>query len=114
MERLWMKSWPAGVSGNLAYRLGEKPLHEYLRQNAKDFPDKPAYIFYGREITWKELGASTKRFANYLIHIGIKKGDRVALFMQTCPQYVIAHYGTQMVGGIVTPCSAMFKEWELK
>lgn len=114
MERIWMKSWPADIPRNLEFRLGEKPLHEYLLKNAEDFPDKPAYIFYGREITWKELAESTKRLANYLSRIGIKKGDRVALFMQNCPQYIMAHYGTQMLGAIVTPCSAMFKEWELE
>ena len=113
MERLWMKNWPAGVPAKLEYRLGEKPLHEYVQQNAKDFPDKPAYIFYGREISWGELGGLTKRFANYLNSVGVRKGDRVALFMQNCPQYVIAHFATQMLGAIVTPCSAMFKEWEL-
>jgi long-chain acyl-CoA synthetase len=114
MDRIWMKSWPKGVSTKLEYRLGEKPLHEYLRQNAKDFPQKPAYIFYGREITWKELDECTDRFANFLSSIGIKKGDKVVLFMQNCPQYVIAHYGIQKLGAIVGPASPMFKEWELE
>ena len=52
MERIWMKNWPKGVSTTLQYRLGEKPLHEYVQANAAEFPQKPAYIFYGREITW--------------------------------------------------------------
>jgi long-chain acyl-CoA synthetase len=114
MERIWMKNWPEDVSPVLNYRLGEKPLHEYLLQNARDYPDKIAYIFYGQEIKWGELATMTKSFANYLVKHGIKKGNRVALFMQNCPQYVIAHYGIQMIGGIVTPCSPMFKEWELE
>jgi len=109
-----MKNWPEGVSTQTEYRLGMKPLHEYLQQNARDYPEKPAYIFYGREITWSELGESTKRFANYLNGIGVRKGDRVALYMQNCPQYVIAHFATQMLGAIVSPCSPMFKEWELE
>lgn len=114
MERIWMKNWPAGVSTTLQYRLGERPLHEYVQANAAEFPQKPAYIFYGREITWGELGESIKRFANYLAGIGIVKGDRVAIFMQNCPQYIIAHFAIQTLGAIVTPCSAMFKEWELE
>jgi len=111
---MWMKNWPEGVPTQLVHRLGEKPLHEYLRQNARDFPDKPAYIFYGRGITWKEMDEYAKRFANFLSKVGVKKGDRVALFMQNCPQYVIGHYGTQSLGAIVAPCSPMFKEWELE
>ncbi len=114
MERIWMKNWPEGVSTTIEYRLGEKPLHEYLLQNARDFPDKTAYIFYGREISWGELADFATRFANYLHSAGVVKGERVALFMQNCPQYVIAHFATQMLGAIVTPCSAMFKEWELE
>ncbi|MBI4768172.1 MAG: AMP-binding protein [Deltaproteobacteria bacterium] len=114
MERIWMKSWPEGVPRKIQYRLGEKPLHEYLRQNARDFPDKPAFIFYGREITWKELDKDTDRFANFLWNAGIQKGDKIVLFMQNCPQYVIAHYGAQKLGVIVGPASPMFKEWELE
>jgi len=109
-----MKNWPEGVSATLEYRLGERPLHEYVQANAAELPLKPAYIFYGREVTWGELGESVKRFANYLAGIGVVKGDRVAIFMQNCPQYIIAHFATQTLGAIVTPCSAMFKEWELE
>lgn len=75
MERIWMKTWPKGVPATLIYRLGEKPLHEYLRQNARDFPNKSAYIFYGQEITWKELDEYTKRFANFLRQVGVKKAS---------------------------------------
>ncbi len=114
MERIWMKNWPQGVPTRLEYRLGEKPLHAYLRQNARDFPDKPAYIFYGNLILWKELDEYTDRFANFLSSVGVKKGEKVALFMQNCPQYVIAHYGIQKAGAVVGPASPMFKEWELE
>jgi long-chain acyl-CoA synthetase len=114
MERIWMKNWPEGVPTKLEYRLGEKPLFEYLRQNAKDLPDKPACIFYGREITWKDLDEYTERFANFLRSVGIKKGDHVVLYMQNCPQYIITHYSIQKLGAIVCPASPMFKEWELQ
>ncbi|HYB22012.1 MAG TPA: AMP-dependent synthetase, partial [Thermodesulfobacteriota bacterium] len=63
MDRIWMKSWPKDVPTKLVYRLGEKPLFQYLRQNALDFPDKPAYIFYGRAVTWKDLDDANERFA---------------------------------------------------
>ncbi len=115
MERIWVeKSWPAGVSRDLQYRLGEKPLHEYLRQNATETPDKAAYIYYGRKITWSELDRYSNSIANFLASKGVGKGDRVALFMQNCPQYIIAHYGIQKLGAVVGPASPMFKEWELE
>jgi len=59
-----------------------KPLFEYLRHFAKVSPDKPAIIFYGTVITYKELDDLSDRFAAFLLKEGIRKGDKVALFMQ--------------------------------
>lgn len=115
MDKIWLeKSWPKDVPQKLVYRLGEKPLHEYLRANARDIPDSAAYIFYGREITWQQLDQYSDSIANFLLAKGITKGDRVALFMQNCPQYIIAHYAVQKIGAVVGPASPMFKEWELE
>ncbi|WP_040209106.1 AMP-binding protein [Neobacillus jeddahensis] len=114
MKELLQKSWPNEVSKTLVYRLGEKPLHEYLKQNAIEKPNRTAYSFYGRDISWKELGESVDIFAQFLADQGVEKGDRIALFMQNCPQYIIAHYGVQRLGGIVVPLNPMYKESELE
>ncbi len=113
MERIWMKSWQKDIPTTLTFEHGKKPIHEYLRIRAGEMPDKTAIIFYGREISYRELDEATDRFANYLRGQGVKKGDRVAIFMATCPQYVIAHFGIQKLGAIVCPCSPLFKEMEL-
>jgi len=96
----------------LNFRHGEQPLHEYLRHYARTQPDKPAIVWYGREISYAELDAASDAFAAELHRIGVGKGDRVALFMQNCPQYLIAHFGIQKLGAIVSPCSPMFKAHE--
>lgn len=114
MERIWRKSWPGNVPRELTFRLGEKPLHEYLRDNARQMPDETSYIYYGKEITWSQLDRYSDSVASFLASRDIKKGDRVALFMQNCPQYVIAHYGIQKIGAVVGPASPMFKEMELE
>ncbi|MCM3764786.1 AMP-binding protein [Neobacillus niacini] len=114
MKELLQKSWPKNLSKTLTYRLGERPLHEYLKQNAADTPNNTAYSFYGRQLSWRVLDESVDRFAQFLIAQGVKKGDRVALFMQNCPQYLIAHYGIQRIGGIVVPLNPMYKESELE
>ena len=97
---------------NISYLQGEKPLHEYLRQHARVQPDKPALIWYGRSISYAELDEASDAFAAELQRIGTSRGDRVALFMQNCPQYLIAHFGIQKIGAIVSPCSPMFKAHE--
>ncbi|KMY44506.1 AMP-dependent synthetase [Bacillus sp. FJAT-27916] len=106
--------WPSGVPTKLTYKCGEKPLHEYLKLNAGAHPDKAAYLFYGNTISYKELDHSVDRFAQFLHNQQIKKGDRVALYMQNCPQYIIAHYAIQLIGGIVVPLNPMYKEAELQ
>lgn len=114
MEKIWMKSWQANLSTQPQFEHGKIPLHEYLRIRAREMPDKTAIIFYGREISYKELDLTTDRFANYLLNQGVKKGDRVGIFMGNCPQYTIAHFGIQKIGAIVCPCSPQFKEMELE
>jgi long-chain acyl-CoA synthetase len=114
MEKIWLKNWPNDLSKELVYPHGKIPVFEYLRINARKFPDKAAIIFYGKEISYKELDESSDRFANYLIGKGLNKGDRVGIFMGNCPQYIIAVLGVHKMGGIVCPISAMFKEAELK
>lgn len=108
------KSWPKDVKSKLQYRLGEKPLHEYLLDNGKQAPDETAYIFYGNQITWGQLSEDTRRFAQFLQRQGVTKGDRIGLFMQNCPQYLISHYAVQMLGAIVVPLNPMYKESELE
>ncbi|MEH7334411.1 AMP-binding protein [Neobacillus drentensis] len=90
-----------------------QPLHEYLRHYSRFTPNKEAIIFYGKTITYQELDDLSDRFAMFLYSRGIKKGDKVALFLPNCPQYIICHFGIQKIGAIVGPCSPMFKEWEL-
>lgn len=108
------KSWPSGTPKTLQYRLGEKPLHEYLLQNGKDEHDKTAYVFYGNDITWGQLSEDTRRMASFLQSQGVKKGDPVGLFMQNCPQYLMSHYAVQMLGAVVVPLNPMYKQSELE
>ncbi|MGI6548955.1 MAG: AMP-binding protein [Syntrophomonadales bacterium] len=114
IKELSLKSWPPGSPTEAQYPLGKVPLHQYLRIHAKEHPEKAAVIFYGREITYQELNEASDRFANYLLQQGVKKGDRVGLFLFNCPQYYIAHYGSWKIGAIIAPCSPMFKEMELE
>lgn len=73
LKEVLRKSWPKDVSGKLNYRLGEQSLHEYLKQNAVDYPEKTAYNFYGREISWQELHEMALKFAAFLNTKGMKK-----------------------------------------
>jgi long-chain acyl-CoA synthetase len=113
MEKIWMKHWQPGISRELAFENGKLPIHEYLRLRAREMPEKTAIVFYGREISYRELNEASDRFAGYLLGQGVKKSDRIGIFMGDCPQYLISHFGIQKIGAIVCPCSPLFKKMEL-
>lgn len=114
MDRIWMKNWPEGVPTEIQYLMGEMPLFAYLRSFAKSCPDKTAINFYGLEISYAELDRLTDTFAAYLANGGLQKGDRVAIYMQNCPQYSICQIGAHKAGAVVVPCGSMLKSWELE
>ncbi len=90
------------------------PLHEYLRAHARQQPAKPAYLWYGQAISYAELDRASDAFAERLAALGVAKGDPVALFLNNCPQYVMAHFAIQKLGAIVCPCGPLNKEHELQ
>ncbi|MCL6477568.1 MAG: AMP-binding protein [Peptococcaceae bacterium] len=107
----WEKVWPPHVSGTFEIT---KPLPEIFRLVAEDNPARVAVNYYGRDISYGELNGLIDRCAQALIRLGLNKGDRVALFMQNCPQFIIAYFGTLRAGGVVVPLNPMFKQAELR
>lgn len=92
----------------------EKPIFEYIRDWAAMTPANIALRFYGTDLTYRELEEEINRFAQGLLELGLKKGDRVALFMQNCPQFIISFFGILSAGGIVLSLNPMFKQAELE
>lgn len=111
-EKPWFKNWPEGVPKSLDYP--KVPLHALLENSVKDFPDKPAIIFLGKKITYRELGSLVNRFATALYNLGIRKGDVVGLYLPNMPQFVIAYYGALKIGAVATGISPLFVERELE
>ena len=112
MERLWYKKWPEGIPKTISYL--EVPLHQLLVDSALKQPEGAAIIFEGRRINYRELNELTDRFANALEDLGVRKGDKVALFLPNVPQFVIAYYGALKAGATVTPLNPMYKEREVE
>ncbi|MBM3346488.1 MAG: long-chain fatty acid--CoA ligase, partial [Betaproteobacteria bacterium] len=77
-------------------------------------PDQVALIFFGRELRYRELREATDRFANALATLGIRKGDRVALYLLNSPQFVIAYFGVLKAGAVVTPISPVYTSHEVR
>jgi len=111
MERRWYKVWPPWVPKVFE---PEKPTSEYIRNWATLRPERIALSFYGRDITYRELDETIDCLTAGLIHLGVKKGDRVALYMENCPQFVMSYFAIHRAGGVVVPLNPMFKHAELE
>ncbi|MBN9404808.1 MAG: AMP-binding protein [Burkholderiales bacterium] len=91
----------------------DQPLHEHLRQHARTRPERPALIWYGATLSWAELDRASDAFAARLQALGVQKGEPVLLYLNNCPQYIVAHYGIQKIGAIVCPSGPLNKAHEL-
>ena len=111
MQKRWQENWPLMVPKNID---PEKPVCEYVRDWAALTPDSIALTYYGTDITYKELNRLIDKAAWGLIDAGVKKGDRVALHMENCPQFVIAYFAIHRAGGVTVPVNPMFKQAELE
>jgi len=110
-ERPWFKSYPKGVSYRLDY--AQIPVFQVLKDSANNYPDNSALIFYGKELSYKELENLSNKFAKALQDLGIKKGDRIALLLPNCPQFVISFFAALKIGAIVSPLNPLYSSREL-
>ncbi len=111
-EMLWHKhNWPENVRKSLDYP--KEPLFAILDKAAKEGGEKTYTIFY-TERTYNEVLESANRIANYLRSNGIKKGDRVALFLPNLPHYPPIFFGILKAGAVVVTCNPRYKAPELK
>ncbi len=99
--------WPARLPRALV--LPETSLWFNLVVSATRFPNRPAYLFFGQPITYAELLRQAESLAGWLQAQGVKKGDRVIVFMQNCPQYVVAVQGVLRADAVVVPVNPMNK-----
>jgi long-chain acyl-CoA synthetase len=107
----WFRSWPKDVPKNLEYP--KVSLHAILEKTAQKHPEKAAIAYFEEEITYAELDSLSNQFAGALNALGVKKGDRVAVFLPNIPQFVIAYFGVLKAGAVLTAISPLHKEREV-
>ncbi|MFS8639226.1 MAG: long-chain fatty acid--CoA ligase [Symbiobacteriaceae bacterium] len=90
------------------------PLHGLLEQAAQQRPGHEAIIFFNRRLTYAQLDEAAGRFARALADLGVRPGDRVAVMLPNCPQFVIAYYGALKAGAIVVNHSPLYTARELE
>jgi long-chain acyl-CoA synthetase len=110
-EMPWLQHYDSDVPETLP--VPQTLLHDLLQSAAHDFPERPALIYFGQKIGYRELDALSNRFARALRAMGIQKGDRVGIVLPNIPQLVIAFYGTLKAGGVAVLGSPLSNEQEV-
>ncbi|MBE7059764.1 MAG: acyl--CoA ligase [Ruminococcaceae bacterium] len=67
-----------------------------------------------QEITWKEFDRKANRFANLLLSRGIKKGDKVAILLMNCLEWLPIYFGTLRAGALAVPLNYRYTSDEIK
>lgn len=93
---------------------GDMTLAQALDETAERIPHREAIIFEGRRITFRELANTAERLAKALLKAGLKKGDKVAILMTNCPEWVFTRDAVIRAGGWWVPINTRFKSAELK
>jgi long-chain acyl-CoA synthetase len=118
-DKPWLKSYKVGP-----YKLPKTmepypniPVPKFLEDAATEFPDNIACSFiagdYKIDIRYAELKLQVDKLATALDDLGIKKGDRVATILPSCPQFIIADYAIMQLGAVHVPLSILHKAPEL-
>ena len=105
--------WPPGLPQHLT--LPQTHLFYNAEVSAQRFPDKPFIVFYDTPLSFAEFKDEAERIAGYLQQVcGVKAGDRVLLYMQNSPQWVLAYYGILRANAVVVPVNPMNMTEELR
>ncbi len=108
----WYGAWPRG----LPHRIEVPPvgLCHNLDVAAARYPERPAFLFFGRGLGYREMQAQVNALAGHLQQAGgVRHGDRVLLMSQNCPQFPVAFHAILRAGAVVVPVNAMSTASEL-
>jgi malonyl-CoA/methylmalonyl-CoA synthetase len=86
---------------------------EAVWQHAQEQPERQAILFEDQVISYGQLYADVARFARALTAWGVQARDRVALFLENCPEFVVAYLGTHLAGGVVVLVNPQYRQVEL-
>ena len=123
MDKPWLKHYEPSVPPTLKYP--SVPMQHFLENAAAKYPDHAVTIFgnvvhqlgnrlMDAKLTYKQLDEQVNRLANALSAMGVKKGDRVALYLPNCPPYIIGYYAILKIGAVVSPNNPLYVPRELE
>ena len=109
----WLANYDDGVPATLQ-PYPDRSLCDFLAETAATHPDRPALLFNGAKVSWGQLERLSDSFAAALLGLGVRRGDRVALCLPNCPQFLIAEFGIWKAGAIAAPFNPTYSDREME
>nr|MBL0716270.1 AMP-binding protein [Desulfobacterales bacterium] len=103
--------WPQGVPRDIGGY--HKPYFSILDDAASEYPQAVFTIFSGADRTYAQVREAANRVANFLMERGIRKGDRVAMFLPNLAHYPIVYFGIMKTGAVCVTCNPLYNANEL-
>jgi long-chain acyl-CoA synthetase len=110
-DKPWLAHYDKGVPHTVD--VPNVPLFHFLEESARKYPDRACTIFKGAVISYREINELSDHMAAALVELGVKKGDRVGIFMPNLPQFVIAYFGILKAGGVVVAVNPTYPPDEI-
>ncbi len=111
-ERPWLKCYDEKVPKHIEYP--QVPLFYFLEEGSNKYADRACTIFKGASISYREMNEITDRLAAGLNDLGVKKGDRVGIFMPNTPQFVMAYFAILKLGAVVVATNPLYTPREIE
>jgi len=111
-DKPWLKFYEKGVPGTISYK--DICMPDILDRTAKEFADKPALVFQGYKLTYRQFKEMVDRFATCLADFGIKQGDAVAILLPNLIPCVVAYFSILKIGAITVMNNPLYTDRELE
>ncbi|GAB1385012.1 long-chain fatty acid--CoA ligase [Melaminivora sp.] len=112
-DRPWLAAYPQGVPTDIDPTQYQS-LVQLMEQAFRDYAQRPAYSFMGKEVSYAETDQLSRQLAAYLQSLGLARGDRVALMMPNVPQYPVAVAAVLRAGYVVVNVNPLYTPRELE
>lgn len=90
-----------------------RTLPQVLEETVRRFADRPAVVYEGKTITYRQFAADVDRLAAGLVKLGIEPGDKVGIWMSNIPEWIVAYFAIARAGGVVVPMNTRYKTHEV-
>lgn len=108
----WQKSYPSHL--DWGHKFDPKPHFSILDEAVEKYGSHPCTYFVGKELSYSEIGSAADKVARGLQNLGVKKGDKIGLFLPNCPTYIMFYFGILKAGGVVVNYNPLYTVEELE